>query len=153
MIGLISIILYRMASDEIEKRQRAEDEVRFNASIIQNLPDAVCGIDLNGNTVAWNAGAEKMLGYTAGEIIGKPITLIIPGEIARQELEHCLTILNAEGVLTGYESMRLHKDGRRVPVDLTAVAGNYVMVAMLLAMSETSVPPGKEPPGCTSRSR
>ena len=122
MIGFISMILYRMASDEIEKRRQAEEEVRFHASIIQNLPDAVCGIDLNGITVAWNTGAEKMLGYQAGEIVGKPITTIIPGDIAQQELEHCLTILNTEGVLTGYESMRLHKDGRRVPVELTAVA-------------------------------
>jgi PAS domain S-box-containing protein len=108
--------------EDISERKKNEEKFRFQASIIQNLPDAVCGIDLNGVTVAWNAGAEKMLGYRSEEIIGKPITLIIPEDIARQELEHCLTILNAEGVLTGYESMRLHKDGRRVPVELTAVA-------------------------------
>jgi PAS domain S-box-containing protein len=72
--------------------------------------------------MAWNRGAEKMLGYKAEEIIGKPITTIIPEEISRQELEHCLTILNTEGYFSGYESVRLAKDGRRVPVELTAVA-------------------------------
>ncbi len=108
--------------EDISERKKAGEEIRFLASIIQNLPDAVCGIDLNGVMVAWNSGAEKMLGYTAGEIIGKPVTSVIPDEIARRELEHCLTILNSEGYLSGYESVRLAKDGRRVPVELTAVA-------------------------------
>ena len=63
-----------------------------------------------------------MLGYKAEEIIGKPITTIIPEEISRQELEHCLTILNKDGFFSGYESVRLAKDGRRIPVELTAVA-------------------------------
>jgi PAS domain S-box-containing protein len=108
--------------EDISERKKTEEELRFQASIIQNLPDAVCGIDLNIITVAWNAGAERMLGYRADEIIGKPITTVIPEDIAQKELEHCLTILNTEGVLSGYESVRLAKGGRRVPVELTGVA-------------------------------
>ena len=107
---------------DISRRKRAEQEVRFLAQIIQNLPEAVCSIDLAGITRSWNKGAEKMLGYTAEEIIGRPITTIIPEEMARQELEHCLTILNAEGSFSGYESVRLTKDNRRIPVMLTGVA-------------------------------
>jgi PAS domain S-box-containing protein len=107
---------------DISRRKRAEHEVRFLAQIIQNLPEAVCSIDLLGITRSWNKGAEKMLGYTAAEIVGKPITTIIPEEIARYELEHCLTILNAEGSFSGYESVRLTKDNRRIPVKITGVA-------------------------------
>jgi two-component system cell cycle sensor histidine kinase/response regulator CckA len=107
---------------DVTEYRRAEEEISFLASIIENLPDAVCAIDMKGATIAWNRGAEKMLGYRAEEIIGKPITTVIPEKIGRQELEHCLTILNTEGFFSGYESVRLAKDGRRIPVELTAVA-------------------------------
>jgi PAS domain S-box-containing protein len=107
---------------DVTEYRRAEEEVWFLASIIENLPNAVCAMDTQGAMMAWNRGAEKMLGYKAEEIIGKPITTIIPEEISQQELEHCLTILNTEGFFSGYESVRLAKDGRRVPVELTAVA-------------------------------
>jgi two-component system cell cycle sensor histidine kinase/response regulator CckA len=107
---------------DITEYRRAEEEIRFLASIIEYLPNAVCAIDTKGTTMAWNRGAEKMLGYTAEEIVGKPITTIIPEDISQQEIDHCLTILNKEGFFSGYESVRLTKDGRRIPVELTAVA-------------------------------
>ncbi len=107
---------------DVTEYRRAEEEIRFLASIIENLPNAVCAIDTKGITMAWNRGAEKMLGYKAVEIIGKPITTIIPEDISQRELEHCLTILDKEGFFSGYESVRLAKDGRRIPVELTAVA-------------------------------
>ena len=107
---------------DVTEYRRAEEEIRFLASIIENIPNGVCAIDPKGATMAWNCGAEKMLGYKAEEIIGKPITTIIPEDIGQQELEHCLKILNKEGHFSGYESVRLSKDGRRIPVELTAVA-------------------------------
>jgi PAS domain S-box-containing protein len=108
--------------EDITERKKAEDEIRFLAAIIQNLPAAVCAIDLQGNLVAWNDSAEKLLGYKADEIIGKPITSVIPEEIAQPELTHCLTLLNTDGYFSGYESVRLAKDGKRIPVEMTAVA-------------------------------
>ena len=108
--------------EDITERRKAEEDVRFLASIIQNLPDAVCAIDTSGKTMVWNKGAEAMLGYKAEEMIGKPITDVIPEEIAQQELAHCLTALNAYGFFTGYESVRRAKDGKKIPVELTAVA-------------------------------
>jgi PAS domain S-box-containing protein len=107
---------------DITDRIQSEEKIRFLASIIQNMPDAVCAIDSNGVTMTWNTGAERLLGYQAAEIIGKPIVTVIPEEIAQKELEHCLRILNTEGFFSGYESVRLAKDGRRVPVEVTAVA-------------------------------
>lgn len=108
--------------EDITERKRSEDEVRFLAAIIQDLPDAVCAIDTAGSVVTWNTGASKMLGYSADEMIGKPITTVIPEEMAERELSHCLTILNNEGFFSGYESVRLAKNGMRIPVELTAVA-------------------------------
>ena len=107
---------------DVTEYRRAEEEISFLASIIESLPNAVCAIDTKGATMAWNRGAERMLGYKAEEMIGKPITTIIPEKISQQELEHCLTILNTEGFFSGYESVRLAKDGRRIPVEVTAVA-------------------------------
>ena len=108
--------------EDITEHKKAEDEVRFLAAIIQDLPDAVCAIDTAGSVVTWNSGASRMLGYSADEMIGKPITTVIPEDRAQREFDHCLTILNKEGFFSGYESVRLAKDGRRVPVELTAVA-------------------------------
>ncbi len=108
--------------EDITERKKAEDEIRFFAAIIQNLPLAVCAIDLQGNVVSWNSSAEKLLGYKLDEIIGKPVTTVIPEDIAQQELEHCLNLLNTEGYFSGYETVRLSRDGKRIPVELTAVA-------------------------------
>ncbi len=126
VVGVIISRIAKVIGNELDRahveREKAETELRFLAAIIKNLPDAVCAIDLNEITIAWNSAAEKLLGYKAEEIIGKPVTTIIPEEIAQKELEHCLSILNAEGGFSGYESVRLTKDGRRVPVELTGVA-------------------------------
>jgi PAS domain S-box-containing protein len=108
--------------EDITERKKAEENERLLASIIQNLPDAVCAIDMNGNTIVWNRGAERMLGYTAEEILSKPMTTVMPKETAQQELRHCMTLLNLNNFFSGYESVRLTKDGRKIPVELTAVA-------------------------------
>jgi len=108
--------------ENVTDKKRSDQDARFHASIIQNIPDAVCSIDLQGLTTSWNRGAERMLGYAPNEIIGRPITMIIPAELAQGELEHCLTLLNKDGSFTGYESVRLARDGRRIPVELTGVA-------------------------------
>lgn len=108
--------------EDISDRKNTEEHTRLLASIIQNLPDAVCAVNTRGNTIFWNRGAEKMLGYRVEEVIGKPITETMPKEIAQQELSHCMTLLNQQDFFSGYESVRVAKDGRRVPVELTAVA-------------------------------
>ncbi|MFA4956237.1 MAG: ATP-binding protein [Candidatus Methanoperedens sp.] len=104
------------------EHEKAEIEINRQASIIKNIPDSVCTMDLKGSILSWNDGAEKILGYKREEILGKPITIIIPEELAHKELEHCLSILNKEGFFTDYESVRLTKDGRIIPVEITGVA-------------------------------
>jgi PAS domain S-box-containing protein len=108
--------------EDITERKKAEENERLLASIIQNLPNAVCAIDMQGNTIVWNRGAEKLLGYAAAEMIGRPITDVIPKDIAKKELGHCMMLLNTQEFFSGYETVRLAKDGRKIPVELTAVA-------------------------------
>ena len=90
-------------------------------AICQNIPDAICFIDKEWNIQSWNKGAETMLGYGADEIIGKSLRIIIPEEIAQREIEHCIGELHAKGKMSGYETLRRAKDGRIIPIELTAV--------------------------------
>ncbi|MEW6116569.1 MAG: PAS domain S-box protein [Nitrospirota bacterium] len=106
---------------DITERKRTEEKITFLASIIQTIPEAVCSIDLEGTIRSWNEGAERMLGYSADEVLGKPIALIIPEDMVQSEMDHCLNTLNARGFLTGYETIRISKQGRPVPVEMTAV--------------------------------
>jgi PAS domain S-box-containing protein len=110
------------SGEDVTDRRRAQKEMKLLASIVKHIPDAICSRDINGNVTSWNEGAEQMLGYKSEEILGKPFAMTVPPEIAQKELEHCTGVLNAEGFLTGYESLRLAKDGRIIPVEITAVA-------------------------------
>ncbi len=107
---------------EMEERRRAEKGIYFLASIVRNMPDSVCSFDPDGNIFSWNEAAEKMLGYTKEEILGKHVTATIPEELARKEMGHCMNILNTAGFFTGYESIRIARDGTRVPVEITALS-------------------------------
>jgi len=116
IIGLVGV------GKDMTGRRAEEEKINFLASIVQTIPEGVCSIDLNGAIRSWNDGAEKMLGYASPEIIGKHVSSIIPEKLAGSELENCISILNAEGYFTGYESLRKAKSGEIVPVEITAAA-------------------------------
>ena len=107
---------------DITDQKAADKKVRYLASILEHVPDAVCSIDTEGRIVSWNEGAERILGYKADETIGRPIQSIIPEEKVREEMAHCIGELNKEGVFTGHETVRVAKDGRRVPVEISGLA-------------------------------
>ena len=116
VLGLVGV------GKDMSESKITEEKINFLASIIQTIPEAVCSIDLEGNISFWNHGAEKMLGYTSLEILGKHISKIIPEELADIELKNCTDILNAEGYFVGYESVRMSKSGKTVTVEITGVA-------------------------------
>jgi len=107
---------------DITEHKRADEEINRMASIIKNIPEAVCTIDLSANILSWNESAENMLGYKAEDIIGKPISITIPEELAHKELYHCIGNLNTAGYFKEYETVRLTKDGRIIPVEIIGVA-------------------------------
>ncbi len=112
--GLVGVVI------DITERKRAEREINFLASIIRNMHDAVCAIDPENKVIFWNEGAEKMFGYQSEEIIGRPVTIIIPSE-CEMEISHCFNFLNGQERIPTYESIRISKDGKRFPVEVTAV--------------------------------
>ena len=90
----------------------------FLASIVESMDDAVIGKTLDGIIISWNAGAEKIYGYSANEVIGKPISVLIPPDHS-DELPQILEKIRLGERVDRYETQRLRKDGRKIHVALT----------------------------------
>jgi len=103
---------------DLTERKRAEQAVQRLASIVESSNDAIASKDLNGIITSWNKGAEQLFGYAAAEIIGKPVTILIPPERYDEEPFILERIRRGEGV-DPYETVRRRKDGTLVDVSLT----------------------------------
>ena len=99
--------------------QRSGEEARRQlASIVESSDDPIISEDLSGFIVSWNPGAERLFGYSAEEMVGKPITTIIPDHLQGEE-PRFLECITAGGRIEHYETIRRCKDGRLVDVSLT----------------------------------
>jgi PAS domain S-box-containing protein len=103
---------------DITSRKEAEQEQRRLAAIVESSVDAIVSKDLNGVVRSWNPAAERMFGYTAEEMIGQPITIIIPPEFQEDERKILESIGRGERI-EHLETVRLAKSGERVDVSLT----------------------------------
>lgn len=103
---------------EITERKRAERTSRLLASIVESSDDAIISKDLNGIISSWNRGAEHVFGYKADEVIGKPVTILMPQELYDEE-EQILTSIREGRSLDHYETVRLRKDGKLIDISLT----------------------------------
>ncbi len=88
------------------------------AALAESSDDAIVGKDLNGVVTAWNRAAEAMFGYTAEQMIGHPLTLIIPPDRIEEENSMFERVRRGERIVR-FETLRRRKDGRLVPVSLT----------------------------------
>ncbi len=101
------------------ERKRREEENRRLAAIIRSSDDAVLTKDLSGTITAWNQGAERVYGYSAGEAIGRHVSeLIVPAE-RRGEVER-VTAEVGGGEAVSFETQRLTKSGALIDVSLRA---------------------------------
>jgi len=107
----------KIVRDITQKKKLEEDALRL-AAIVESSDDAIASKDLNGIVTTWNRSAEKMFGYRAEEIIGKPITLIIPEELQQDETVILSKIRRGEKI-EHFETVRLRKDGQRIDVSVT----------------------------------
>ena len=90
----------------------------YLAAIVESSDDAIASKDLNGIVASWNRSAERLFGYKAEEIIGKPITLIIPPELHQDEQTILSKIRRGEKI-EHFETVRVRKDGEKIDVSLT----------------------------------
>jgi PAS domain S-box-containing protein len=88
------------------------------AAIVESSADAIVSKDLNGIVTSWNPAAEKMFGYSAKEMIGRPVTAIIPPELQEDERKILETIGRGERI-EHIETVRLTRSGERIDVSLT----------------------------------
>jgi PAS domain S-box-containing protein len=88
------------------------------ASIVENTSDAVVSTDTQDIIKSWNKGAENLFGYSAEEIVGKTIVVLIPSNLKSEENEILDRVRNGERI-EPYETQRLRKDGTPVDVSLT----------------------------------
>jgi PAS domain S-box-containing protein len=100
---------------EMTERLATEESSRRLAAIVESSDDAIIAAALNGLITDWNAGAERMFGYTRGEMIGKPVSLITPHEHSREPLECQEKLLKGVSGIR-LESERIRSDGRRIQV-------------------------------------
>ncbi len=105
--------------DEVRARTRLDDDARFRlAAIAESSDDAMVGKDLNGVVTAWNKAAESMFGYPADEMIGQPITRIIPRHLINEETSILARVRRGERI-DHFATERQCKDGKVIPVSLT----------------------------------
>ncbi|MEP6933303.1 MAG: PAS domain S-box protein [Nitrospirota bacterium] len=103
---------------DITNRAHADEIAQRLASIVESSDDAIISKDLNGIIKSWNHGAERVFGYSAAEVIGKPITILIPPDHENEESLIIGRIIKGERI-EHYETIRQRKDGRLIHVSLT----------------------------------
>jgi PAS domain S-box-containing protein len=103
---------------DITERVNAGETLRRLAAIVESSGDAIVSKDLNGFVTSWNPQAERMFGYTAEEMIGQPITIIIPAELYSDEEMILGKIRNGQRI-DHFETVRVAKSGERIDVSLS----------------------------------
>ena len=103
--------------DITERRQAEMVSIRM-AAIVESSDDAIIGKDLNGIITSWNKGAEKVLGYAAGEMLGTSILRLIPADRRGEENQILEKIKRGESV-EHFETRRQTRDGRLIDVSVT----------------------------------
>ena len=88
------------------------------AAIVGSSQDAIVSKDLNGIITSWNDGAQRLFGYTAEEVIGKSILILIPPDHPNEEPKILERISRGERV-DHYETVRLRKDGTLIDISLS----------------------------------
>jgi PAS domain S-box-containing protein len=101
-----------------ERLQSALTASQRLAAIVDSSDDAIVSKDLNGIVTSWNKSAERLFEYKAEEMIGQPITTVIPPELHHDEERILATIARGERI-EHFETIRMKKSGERFSVSLT----------------------------------
>jgi two-component system cell cycle sensor histidine kinase/response regulator CckA len=107
-----------VVAQDATERVRAQEATSRLAAIVSSSEDAIIGKQLDGTIITWNAAAERIFGYSAAEIVGRSIYLLIPPELHGEERESLHRVGRGEPVEFS-ETERLRKDGERVTIALS----------------------------------
>jgi len=105
-------------STDVTERREAELSDQLLAAVVESSEDAILTKDLNGVITSWNRGAQQLFGYSAEEVIGKPITILFPEDRLDEEIAILDRIRRGERI-ADYETVRRRKDGSLLIISLT----------------------------------
>ena len=103
---------------DITQRKKADEAIAHLAAIVESSRNAIISKTLDGTIISWNRGAEMIFGYAAGEVIGKPITLLYPQD-KRKEASESLEKLKRGERVDYNGTVRIRKDGTRIYIAVT----------------------------------
>jgi PAS domain S-box-containing protein len=112
VVGAVNMLV------DITERKHSEEAARRLAAIVESSDDGIMSMDLKGIITSWNDSARRIFGFRAEEVVGKPITTIVPTERLDEETDILNSIRRGEPV-HHYETVRLCKDGRLVEISLS----------------------------------
>ncbi len=108
------IVVFR----DVTEKRRADLANERLAAIIESSDDIIASKDLDGVLTSWNRGAERILGYTADEVVGKHVSMLVPPEAA-EDTERILSRIRRGERVDHYHTKRRRKDGIVIDVSLT----------------------------------
>ncbi len=109
--------LLGISEDITERQQSSEMNLRL-AAIVDSSDDAIIGKTLDGTITSWNKGAESLYGYRSDEVIGQPVSILLPPELL-DDFSDMLTRINRGELVSQFETKRRTKNGEIIEVSLT----------------------------------
>ena len=106
---------------DITERKRTEEALSQLAAIVESSEDAIVAKSLDGTILSWNSGAERMFGYSVGEVKGRHISMLAPPE-RPCEVPALLERIKRDERVEHFETVRVRKDGQRIDVSVTISA-------------------------------
>lgn len=116
-IGMVCLAFYLFRLDLAQREQVAE-VTRQLAAIVESSEDSIFSKTLNGIIISWNAGAQRMYGYTAAETVGQPSTMLCTPE-NRDNVLRSLEQVKRGIHIEHFETTRIRKDGRQIDISLS----------------------------------
>ena len=120
--GAANVVTWRLNEDERARIRKTEDRAReqeqsFRA-LVESSDDAITSTSMDGTITSWNPGAERLYGYRAEDILGRHVGMLVPAD-EQAGIDEVWETVHTGVHVRHFETERLHKDGRRVPVSLS----------------------------------
>ncbi|HTF24424.1 MAG TPA: PAS domain S-box protein [Candidatus Limnocylindria bacterium] len=103
---------------DISERKRREGGLSRLAAVVESSNDAIIGKTLEGIIISWNAGAERIYGYSAAEMVGKSMKILAPPD-RYMEIPEILEKVKRGEKVEQFETIQIRKDGRQINIALT----------------------------------
>jgi len=114
----ISLLAASLARQKSRAEVRADQSLERVAAIVASSDDAIYSATTDGIVTSWNSGAEKLYGYRADEVLGKPVLLTVPADRVHETRSHFERLIRGEPI-ESYQTERRRKDGSLVSVMLS----------------------------------